>query len=155
MIIVGAARSLHSSCHSLRVIHSIRSASGRMEAEEKGVQEVIDKFWERKKDRSDSDNGDDSDFGICEDNAEDGTAGKGATPEDSSRRVEGSFCLRASNCEACIEQEDKDCDRVDNHGYSDSICMDMGDGFSRVENFDFCEYGSGLCCGLHRPGDYC
>ena len=42
MIIVGATRSLHSSRHSLRVIHSIRSASGRMEAEEKGVQEVID-----------------------------------------------------------------------------------------------------------------
>ena len=78
------------------------------------------------------------------------------TSEDSSRRVEGSFCLRASNCGVCIEQEDKDCDyhRVDNHGYSDSICMDMGDEFSRVENFDFCEYGSSVCCGLHRPGDY-
>jgi len=79
MIIVGATRSLHSSCHSLRVIHSIRSASGRMEVEEKGVQGVIDKFWERKKDRSDSDNGDDSDFGICGDNTGDGTAGKGYT----------------------------------------------------------------------------
>ena len=27
--------------------------------------------------------------------------------------------------------------------------------FSRVENFDFCEYGSGLCRGLHRLGNYC
>ena len=36
--------------------------------------------------------------------------------------------MRASNCEVCIEQEDKDCDRVDNHGYSDSICMDMCNG---------------------------
>jgi len=50
-----------------------------MEAEEKGVQGVVDKFWKRKKDRSDSDNGDDSDFGICEDNAGDGIAGKGYT----------------------------------------------------------------------------
>ena len=24
-----------------------------------------------------------------------------------------------------------------------------------VENFDFCEYGSGVCRGLHRPGNYC
>ena len=43
---------------------------------------------------------------------------------------------------------------MDNHGDSDSTGVQVCNGFSRVENFDFCEYGSGVCCGLHRPGDY-